>query len=80
MSTSPQAAKEVVLAEKPVITYEMNTIEPALLNELISQISTLASVYHRPASTFIDGASYQAIQTLKPADTRCVVLLNIVHV
>ena len=64
LSTSPQAAKEVVLAEKPLISEETDCIEPTLLNELICNIGTLASVYHKPASTFVDGSSYIAIPHL----------------
>ena len=55
LSTDPVAAKNVVLAEKPLISEETDLLEPAMLRELISQIATLASVYHKPPSSFIDG-------------------------
>jgi len=55
LSTDPAAAKEVVLAEKPLISEETDLIEPSLLDELICHISTLASVYHRPPSSFVAG-------------------------
>ena len=55
LSTDPVAAKNVVLAEKPLISEETDLLEPAMLKELISQIATLASVYHKPPSSFIDG-------------------------
>ncbi|KAG8147803.1 hypothetical protein E2320_022935, partial [Naja naja] len=42
--------KEVVLAEKPLISEETDLIEPTLLDELICYIGTLASVYHKPPS------------------------------
>ncbi|XP_077806262.1 AP-1 complex subunit beta-1 isoform X26 [Macaca mulatta] len=48
LSTDPVAAKEVVLAEKPLISEETDLIEPTLLDELICYIGTLASVYHKP--------------------------------
>lgn len=48
LSTDPEAAKEVVLAEKPVITDAGSSMEPALLASLLSNLSTLASVYHKP--------------------------------
>ena len=35
LSTDPVAAKEVVLAEKPLISEETDLIEPTLLEELI---------------------------------------------
>jgi len=65
LSTSPQAAKEVVLADKPLISEETDCIEPALLSELISNIGTLASVYYKPVSAFIDGALYRPIHRLR---------------
>lgn len=55
LSTDPAAAKEVVLSEKPLISEETEMVEPSLLDELICQISTLASVFHKPAAAFIEG-------------------------
>ncbi|TFY79476.1 hypothetical protein EWM64_g4535 [Hericium alpestre] len=43
----------VVLAHRPPISLPRTTVAPALLNELIGEISSLASVYHKPAETFI---------------------------
>ena len=48
LSTDPGAAKEVVLAEKPLIAEETDLIEPTLLDELVCHIASLASVYHKP--------------------------------
>ena len=48
LSTDPEAAKEVVLAEKPVIADTSSNLEPALLNVLLANLSTLSSVYHKP--------------------------------
>eukprot|EP00803_Ostreobium_quekettii_P000388 evm.model.scf_677.5 EVM.evm.TU.scf_677.5 scf_677:55350-65577(+) len=53
LSTDPEAAKDIVLAEKPVISNDTGSLEPLLLEELLAQMSTLASVYHKPAGTFI---------------------------
>ena len=55
LSTDPAAAKEVVLAEKPLISEETDLIEPTLLDELICHISSLASVYHKPPTSFVEG-------------------------
>ncbi|XP_076066377.1 adaptor protein complex 1/2, beta subunit isoform X2 [Oratosquilla oratoria] len=55
LSTDPAAAKEVVLAEKPLIAEETDLIEPTLLEELICHIASLASVYHKPPSAFVEG-------------------------
>ncbi|CAD5120831.1 DgyrCDS9385 [Dimorphilus gyrociliatus] len=57
LSSDPQAAKEVVLSEKPLISEETEMVEPSLLDELICHISTLASVFHKPSSAFVEGKS-----------------------
>nr|ODO02190.1 clathrin binding protein [Cryptococcus depauperatus CBS 7855] len=53
LSSDPAAAKAVVLSVRPPINLPQTTVPPAILEELINEISTLASVYHRPAATFI---------------------------
>ncbi|KAI9308729.1 adaptin N terminal region-domain-containing protein [Cunninghamella echinulata] len=60
LSTDPQAAKAVVLTEKPPIVGEGNGLSPALLDDLLYHIGTLASVYHKPPETFIAGKKYGA--------------------
>ena len=45
--------KSVVLAHRPPISLPRTTVAPALLNELIGEISSLAGVYQKPAVTFI---------------------------
>jgi len=64
LSTDPAAAKDVVLAERPLISDETDLIEPTLLDELICHISSLASVYHKPPNSFVDGAKLP-IRSLK---------------
>ena len=44
LSTDPEAAKDVVLAEKPVIADNSAALEPSLLQQLLADLSTLASV------------------------------------
>lgn len=53
LSTDPEAAKAVVLAHRPPISIPLSSISPALLDELTNEISTLASVYHKPVEAFI---------------------------
>ncbi|KAK9812096.1 hypothetical protein WJX73_006205 [Symbiochloris irregularis] len=53
LSTDPEAAKEVVLAEKPVIADVGSGMEPQLLATLLQNLSSLASVYHKPPETFV---------------------------
>ncbi|OWZ45844.1 clathrin binding protein [Cryptococcus neoformans] len=53
LSSDPAAAKSVVLSVRPPISLPQTTVSPAILEELIGEIATLASVYHKPAATFI---------------------------
>ena len=53
LSTDPEAAKLVVLGDKPVIEDDTFRLEPNLLNVLIGQISTLSSIYHKPPEAFV---------------------------
>lgn len=53
LSSDPEAARAVVLSEKPEITDDTFTLDSGLLDELISQISTLSSIYHKPAEAFV---------------------------
>lgn len=45
--------QSVILASRPPISIPLTSVPPALLDELISDLSSLASAYHKPASTFI---------------------------
>ena len=60
------------MAEKPLISEETDLIEPSLLDELICHISSLASVYHRPPSSFVAGKSSQKRATLPSRDREAV--------
>lgn len=42
-----------MLAEKPVISDDSNQIDPTLLDELLANIATLSSVYHKPPEAFV---------------------------
>ncbi|KAF8331867.1 adaptin N terminal region-domain-containing protein [Cantharellus anzutake] len=53
LSTDPGAAKAVVLASKPPITLPRTTVSSVVLEELLGEIGSLASVYHKPAETFV---------------------------
>jgi hypothetical protein len=53
LSTDPEAAKSVVLSEKPLISDSSTRLDDSLLEELIKNISTLASVYHKPPEVFV---------------------------
>lgn len=62
LSASPDAAKAVVLSEKPTIQDEHFSIEPTLLNSLIGNIATLSSVYHKLPASFIAPSSLAGLQ------------------
>mmetsp|Transcript_4652 Transcript_4652/g.6090 ORF Transcript_4652/g.6090 Transcript_4652/m.6090 type:complete len:923 (-) Transcript_4652:252-3020(-) len=53
LSTNPDAAKAVVLSDKPTIADDTFTLETSLLDLLIGQIATLASIYHKPPEAFV---------------------------
>ena len=53
LSTDPEAAKAVVLADKPTITDDTGQLAPDILDALLKHLSTLASVYHRLPETFV---------------------------
>jgi len=62
LSTDPEIATKVVLAEKPLISEETDLLEPTLLDELICHLASLASVYHRPPAAFIEGSNLRRQQ------------------
>jgi AP-1 complex subunit beta-1 len=53
LSSDPEAARAIVLSTKSEIGDDTFNIENGLLNSLIGQISSLASVYHKPPEAFI---------------------------
>ncbi|GMH75021.1 hypothetical protein TL16_g06624 [Triparma laevis f. inornata] len=61
LSTDPEAAKAVVLSEKPVIEDDTSKLEPELLDTLISQIATLSSIYHKPPEVFVTRANIRSV-------------------
>jgi hypothetical protein len=48
------------LSDKPPVAGEGSGLSPALLDDLLYHIGTLASVYHKPPETFIAGKKYGA--------------------
>ncbi|CAI5444670.1 unnamed protein product [Caenorhabditis angaria] len=68
LSADPAAAKNVVLTEKPLISEETDLLEPSLLEQLVCHIGTLASVYHKPPSAFIDPAK-APLRQINPTTT-----------
>ncbi|KAL7667715.1 hypothetical protein ACOME3_010483 [Neoechinorhynchus agilis] len=50
LSADPQAARDAILAPKPLISEETDIIEPSLLDTLLSQIEGLNTGYRLPTS------------------------------
>jgi AP-1 complex subunit beta-1 len=53
LSADPATARDVVLAEKPIISGETSALDQGLLRVLLTNIGTLSSVFHRPPETFV---------------------------
>ncbi|POW18670.1 hypothetical protein PSHT_05470 [Puccinia striiformis] len=70
LSTDPEATKRVVLKARPMISLQSSLVSPALLEELIDEISTLASVFHKPAETFIGRGRLGADEVQRKATER----------
>lgn len=66
LSTDPEAAKTVVLPEKPLISDDSSQLDNTLLEQLLGEISTLSSVFHKPPETFITKAKRQKVKVFKP--------------
>ena len=53
LSTNPDCAKAVVLGEKPAIQDDTDALDDDTLEDLLSKLATLASVYHKPPAAFV---------------------------
>ena len=62
LSSDPQITKNIVLSERPPITTTIQSLPPALLEDLLQELSTLASVYHKPPGTFLGQRRSDAVQ------------------
>ena len=73
LSSDPEAARDVVLAEKPTISSSSaggassassaaaSSVDPELARALLPQLGSLASVYHRPAAAFVSREARPAV-------------------
>jgi len=68
LSTDPAAAKAVVLAHRPPISLPRTTVPAGVLEELLGEIGSLASVYHKPAETFVGRGRIGADALKRPSD------------
>ncbi|KAI4208741.1 MAG: hypothetical protein LQ348_000062 [Seirophora lacunosa] len=67
LSSNPQVAQNVILSDKPPITSTIQSLPPALLDRLLTELSTLSSVYHKPPEAFIGQGRYGADAVQKAA-------------
>ncbi|KAI4145192.1 MAG: hypothetical protein L6R39_003909 [Caloplaca ligustica] len=67
LSSNPQVAQNVVLSDKPPITSTIQSLPPQLLDRLLTELSTLSSVYHKPPEAFIGQGRYGADAVQKAA-------------
>jgi len=59
-TTDQNAPKNIILSEKPAITTTIQSLPPALLERLLTELSTLSSVYHKPPEQFIGQGRFGA--------------------
>lgn len=67
LSSNPQIAQNVILSERPPITTTIQSLPPVLLEQLLTELSTLASVYHKLPESFIGQGRYGADAVQKAA-------------
>ena len=59
--------QNIVLSQKPTITTTMTSLPPALLEQLLTELSTLASVYHKPPESFVGKGRFGADEIQRAA-------------
>ncbi|KAL5612000.1 hypothetical protein BROUX41_000437 [Berkeleyomyces rouxiae] len=67
LSGDLEIAKNIVLSQKPAITTTMTSLPPNLLEQLLSELSTLASVYHKPPEAFVGKGRFGADEIQRAA-------------
>lgn len=63
LSTDPQATQQVVLCQRPPVNQDKTALDPEMIDKLIEQLATVASVYHVPAK---DGLSDLRAKVFEP--------------
>lgn len=53
LSVDAKVAKSIVLGEKPILSDDATNLSSQLLNELLLQVSSLSSIYHKPPELFV---------------------------
>jgi len=68
LSTDPEAAKAVVLGQQPLISGAASGLDEHTLQELIANLSTLASVYHKTPESFVKKIAKRAARESRKED------------
>lgn len=63
-SSSGDAQKNIINARLPPIKTIISSFNPVVLKALVDEMATLSSVYHKPASTFIDPNAFNKVESL----------------
>ncbi|KAM0261263.1 hypothetical protein ACHAQJ_002294 [Trichoderma viride] len=67
LSGDLEVAKSIVLSQKPTISTTMTSLPATLLEQLLSELSTLASVYHKPPESFVGKGRFGADEIQRAA-------------
>jgi vesicle coat complex subunit len=59
-TSDSNATKNIVLSDKPPIVTTISSLPPALLDQLLQELSTLSSVYHKPPEQFVGQGRFGA--------------------
>lgn len=62
-SSSKESQKQIILSKLPPIKTTIASFNPVVLEALVKELSTLASVYHKPSFTFIDPNLYSPLSS-----------------
>ena len=66
-TSDPNATRNIVLSEKPPIVTTIHSLPPTLLEQLLNELSTLSSVYHKPPEQFVGQGRFGADAVQKAA-------------
>ncbi|KXT00380.1 hypothetical protein AC578_3350 [Pseudocercospora eumusae] len=62
LSSDPQIAKNIILSSRPQITSTIPMLPPPLIDQLLPNLATLSSVYHKPPRAFLGAGRSSALQ------------------
>ncbi|CAG9941344.1 unnamed protein product [Clonostachys rosea f. rosea IK726] len=67
LSGDLDVAKNIILSQKPTISTTMTSLPATLLEQLLTELSTLASVYHKPPESFVGKGRFGADEIQRAA-------------